>query len=572
MKPLISVIINDIVVPPLLTLTQAQLGIFGEVAVISSADFTEYGELETKIKSLAIDYMYVLVIRLGDTISPELQAFIPEFLENSLHELKVNYVTEYGFNSEPLKWAKRILISRADQFHYDGLQIVPNSDAQIEETEFEMYYNIGINLREYRLRNYNHTNLLISSQVQLFDEWFSIRLYAKAEEIGHAILRKSANIEVRNYILNQLSSLAMLDQNQDKMSDIIEQYAEDLPHNILVLADYYFAFSEYKEVLDLLSQYEEPIENNSGVPYDRERYLAYVYLLKAKSLLYLKQTEEAIEVATEFYTHSVVLRNQINWVKLLTTELHNQEEIQSLPKPTNTTPPNFLLLSQPRTGSTYVQQLLDSHSSLDCFGELLAVNKPRFGLHNSSQDLSQLIQQRIQNPVAFLSDQMSDSKAMVGFKLLIFQLEQYEEKQRNTIWQWLLDNGNTKVIYLKRRDVIATYISFLLASNNHYWQTTKGSGKVFDTVTVNLVHFKTYLEKMRDWEIEYVSQILPSSLLTMYYEDILQNGMGEIEKYLELREEELSAQTLRQGTIPLEYLVPNLDKVREFYEENPIYI
>ena len=96
------------------------------------------------------------------------------------------------------------------------MQIIPNTDSQKDDTELEVYYNVGVNLREQRLRNYNHTNLLISSQVQLFDEWFAVRQYAKAEEIGHLIMGKSGNTEVRNYILNELSSLAMLDQNQDK--------------------------------------------------------------------------------------------------------------------------------------------------------------------------------------------------------------------------------------------------------------------------------------------------------------------------------------------------------------------
>ena len=565
MRPLLCFLIADIDFPALLEATRVRLGALGPVEVLSLQEFGLHSDLEAIMKQKAVDYEYVMVLRLGDELAPELLRYIPEFLAGPEVELGINYVLDHGFNSAPRKWCRRVLAVKTTHLRYDGVQLVPSLGLR-DETELEVYYNAGVTLRESRLRNYRLGTTLITTQIQLMDEWTSIRQNAKAAEVGHTILAKSAAPEVRGYVLNQLCVLAMQDQNAQAVEELLLQYPEDLADNLLVQADFYWVTGQAGEVVELLAGYEEPDEPRSGVPWDNERARAYVYYLLALAHLQLGNSTRSREYATEFYRHSVVLRFQINYVKAVQSDLQSRELIT----PASATPrtaPDFLLVSQPRTGSTWVQQQLNSHPRLTCYGELLAINKPRFGDLPAPASLGELITEREQDPVNFISNTLK-GEGLRGFKLLLFQLDRYANR---SLWPFLLDGGHTKVIYLKRRDVVATYVSFLLASNNHYWQTTRGSGRILDTVTVNLRHFRTYLEKMRAWEETYLAQVHPAALQTVYYEDLVANELAGVQEFLDVSPAELTAQTLIQGRLPLEHVVTNLEEVQQYYAQNTTY-
>ncbi len=566
MKSLITFLIVDIEAPAYRSATLQQLQTLSPVEeLVLGVDYMAVADIESCIKQKSKAYDSVMVVRLGDQLSQDLIGAIPEFLNSKVPVLAVNYVNRYGFNSEPRIWSKRVWIVDTEHLLFDGYQLLqPKDNSIVEYSELEVYNNIGVNLRSEQLKSYDLDSLHIYSQVCILNDWITVRQLNKASEIGHHILKINLNTEVRYYVLNQLSAVAMVDQNKETMSQLVEAYQSDVQVNPLVLADYFFVNDKYEEVLEVLEGYDEPDFAKTGLPYDRERYRAYVYFLQAKSLLLLGRVEEAIKISELFYLQSIVLRHQIKWVRLLRQELgagivKNREV---------STAPNFLVVSQPRTGSTWLQSLLNSHSKLTCYGELLAINKPRYGaIGTDIASVGSDLKLRESDPIGFVSRLMQQPRS--GFKLHLFQLDDYE---KYSLWPWLLDNGNTKVLYLKRRDVVATYISFVLASNNNYWQTQRNESRVFDTVEINLVHFKTYMEKMNEWEEKYISQVLPGSLMKVYYEDLLQNGMEDVQIFLGADYQELSSGTVKQNMIPLEYIVRNLDKVLEFYQESQIYV
>jgi hypothetical protein len=556
-------IINDINADFLLGPTLSLLKQIGLVTVVCNSNFYSYSDISSYILSNT-ESEYIGVIRLGDNISNELFKHVPVFLNSGNHQLLVNYVIDHGFNSEPLKWSKRVLISKKQNFRYDGVQIIPQFGL-IDNTELEVFYAIGVNLRMQRLRKYRFDfGVLISSQIQLMDEWYSIRMYEKSKELAIDILKKSNSEIVRDYTINQLAQIVLHDNNKNEFENIITQYRADLKRNPLVLADYFLLSNDIINAEQVLNQYQEPEEKiilENGVFWDRERYQAYFFYLLIQIMILKKvESSELINQLNLFYKYSIVLRNQIRIVK----ELSNIK-IENKTQKNLSHAPDFVLVTHPRNGSTWIQQQLNSHQDLVCYGELLALNKPRYGCVNE-RNLGADILQRNENTIDFLSQFFEQPKS--GFKLHLFQIEQYDDKN---LWTWLLNNGNTKIIFLKRRDIIASYISFLLASSNHYWQTTSGDGKVIDTVTVNLKHFKTYLEKLSFWENTYISKINPESLLNIYYEDIVTNGLVEVEDFLGVNHQDLVAETLKQGLIPLEKIVDNLQEVVQYYNDDILY-
>lgn len=555
-------VIADVDFPPLLELTRRKFARLGEVVVIERSEFTDYREVEAIIRQKGCGFNYFLVIRLGDELAPEIATYLPDFLASGADELVVNYVLETGFNSVPRKWARRILVTKVQNFRYDGVQIVPGISLR-DETELEVYATLGLQLRSQRLRAFHGSNLLITSQIELLDAWQSVHQLSKAREVGETILAKSASPEIRRYVLHQLAQIALHDGNATALEDLLLTYSTEIEDLPLIQAEFYHLTNQPAEVVRTLADYAESDESRTGVPWDLERFRAYPFYLLALAYRELGQTDLAQEAANQFYAHSVVLRFQINYVKALRAAL-----LVSNPTRT-TTAPDFLLVSQPRTGSTWTQQQLASHPELTCFGELLALNRPRFGNQKNTRALGTAVLERETNPVGFLSRQFADTSTLVGFKLLLFQLEQYPNY---SLWPWLLNNGQTKIVYLKRRHVIAAYVSFLLASNNHYWQTTRPSGQVWDTVTVNLRHFQTYLEKMQAWETKYLAAVPLRALQVIYYEDVVAKGLDATLQFLEVSTQTpLQATTLTQGRLPLELIVTNLDEVKSYYEANPIY-
>lgn len=565
MKSLVTVLIVDIDAGEYKDSFLDQLGqITPVVQLLVGRDYNENNELEGLIKEVSANYEYVMILRLGDQLSHELIEYISEFIKSNNLTLAVNYVNRYGFNTEPRIWSKRVLITQSQDFGFDGYQLLQSRADHITYTDFEVYNNLGTDLKRERLKYIDLTSFHIYSKVSIMDDWFALRQYPKGMEVAHSILSKNLNPQVRYYVLNQLSHSIMQDQNARLMDHLIQQYSEDIKQNPLVLADYFFVHGQYKNVLETLDGYTEPNYVNSGLPYDRERYRAYVYYLQAQSYLLMGQLDEATKTSTLFFEQSVVLRHQIKWVKLLRSHINHYEN-----KVVNSRPPSFALVSQPRTGSTWLQTLINSHSQITCFGELLAINKPRLGEGNSvSKSVGELVQQREQNVIGFLDGFFGAGGN--GFKLHLFQLDEYE---KHNIWPWLLDNGSTKVIYLKRRDVVATYISFLLASQNNYWQTQREDSRVFDTVTVNLLHFRTYMEKMKGWEDKYMSQVNWNSLMVVYYEDLLSGeyALNEIQSFLGVEIENLQGNVVLQRSKSLIHIVSNLKQVVEFYHDNPIY-
>lgn len=197
---------------------------------------------------------------------------------------------------------------------------------------------------------------------------------------------------------------------------------------------------------------------------------------------------------------------------------------------------NFLIAGIQRSGTTYIRRCLDSHSMIQCHGEVFLkryCNNP-YGYY---EYLSASLQRRIGHilyrslVVNHYLDYLASvsSKPIVGFKLMHSQLRRipYEFPMllRN------IHNGDIKVIQIIRRNVLKTYLSRL---------STKASGRYHAksdidvaTLFVDTSRLISELDKIRAENAWWSRLLSGTNYMVVEYESFTANKEAESRRMLD---------------------------------------
>jgi len=162
---------------------------------------------------------------------------------------------------------------------------------------------------------------------------------------------------------------------------------------------------------------------------------------------------------------------------------------------------HFIMISQARSGTTWLKNLLDSHPNVFCAGELF--------INDDGLTLEEAYRQ--------LEEKAKDKQIMtVGFKLHAWQIKHIHGP---------VDLSGTKILFYWRRNVVRQYISALAHEHSHQFQAL--SPEEAD----NLSHYKPFIdiEKMvrtiddtLTERCEVMRQLAGAhSCPTLHYEDLL---------------------------------------------------
>ncbi|CAH1778083.1 unnamed protein product [Owenia fusiformis] len=173
---------------------------------------------------------------------------------------------------------------------------------------------------------------------------------------------------------------------------------------------------------------------------------------------------------------------------------------------------HFLILSEARSGSTYLQDLINKHSHLTSYDELLSqVQLSKFQLddiRNKSEYILRCIKPDANIP-----------GILTGFKVFISQLKasKLELKKLMTLLE------NPAVIVLQRCNLLDQYISLVKATRTQQW-TSQMKGKTERSpFNLDIENFENYATSQNEhWKI--ILNELKSYPYVMYvtYDDILQ--------------------------------------------------
>ena len=134
---------------------------------------------------------------------------------------------------------------------------------------------------------------------------------------------------------------------------------------------------------------------------------------------------------------------------------------------------NFIIYSSPRSGSSWICDLLDSHPQIVCLGEIFHNSKLITGADNSFNKeivTNFNIKQKNERPFDYFRHLKNNSSAKYfGFKVF--------PRHANGVWKKFLTRQNFQHIFLYRENKLAQFSSLQLARTSQIWISTNETNK-----------------------------------------------------------------------------------------------
>lgn len=233
----------------------------------------------------------------------------------------------------------------------------------------------------------------------------------------------------------------------------------------------------------------------------------------------------------------------------------------------------FIILGRGRSGSNWLRTLLNSHPNVVAFGELF--NNSSYRRRNIGwavpgyRPTTAQLNLREQNPIEFIRKEifapMPVSVRAVGFKLFYYHAR---TDDRKIVWDYL-KSLEPRVLQLKRRNLLAVYLSRVIADETRQWSgaVQDSTGKGYELDYDECVRF---FEQITRHEKEF-SDFFPGTL-TVCYEDMLADFESEMRRvldYLGVRHASLASPLQRQRKRTLRETITNFEELKERFSDTP---
>jgi LPS sulfotransferase NodH len=250
----------------------------------------------------------------------------------------------------------------------------------------------------------------------------------------------------------------------------------------------------------------------------------------------------------------------------------------------------FLIVSTPRSGSTFLAGLLRSHPHLVCYNELLLPVRCPFiySFFPASTD-AEVLAIRDRDPVKFLKDfvfrdYLPEFKA-VGFKVHYAQLS---DPRFTKARKHFLANRDILIVHLIRRNYLRTYLSHRNAKATGQWSQINpalldGAKKLgikipddasaikgaTEQIWIDPIEVKAYFEQT-DLEIsQYRSAFRRHQSIPIYYEDLAYDHQSAITPLLSLlgvEQCQLFSIIQKQNSHSLEESITNFSELKRMFQ------
>jgi len=226
----------------------------------------------------------------------------------------------------------------------------------------------------------------------------------------------------------------------------------------------------------------------------------------------------------------------------------------------------FVILTTPRTGSSYLRQLLRSHPRVIGYGELFNPGKIEFntpGFDNRNKALRRL---RDRDPAAFLETQIFRGYpahiAAVGFKVHYFQLDLPRSRAAR---DYLASMPGLLVFHLARRNLLRAYLSSVVMERTGVTGIMSPAERRAPRVALDPGDCIRYFEHTVRQRSAYQQLFAATRLVPVVYEDLTDDFRAETTRLLAILGVEpaaLTAKTVLQEVRPLREAITNYDDLR----------
>lgn len=224
----------------------------------------------------------------------------------------------------------------------------------------------------------------------------------------------------------------------------------------------------------------------------------------------------------------------------------------------------FIILGRSRVGSNFLRGLLNAHSQITAFGEILRdvtdTDWDHMGYFQSPQTVAALQNE----PAAFLQKKLFGRFPRyiraVGFKIF------YYHAPNSGVWEYLQADTAIRVIHLKRRNILKTHLSRKRAAATDFWVKTSQQQERQTTFTLDYDDCLRDFTRTRRWEKAFDTQFQSHPVLEIFYEDLVADRareMRRVEQFLNVDFEEVQPTTRKQSKAKLSAVIRNYDDLKQ---------
>ncbi|MEP2024965.1 sulfotransferase domain-containing protein [Reichenbachiella sp.] len=204
----------------------------------------------------------------------------------------------------------------------------------------------------------------------------------------------------------------------------------------------------------------------------------------------------------------------------------------------------FVILCDPRTGSTWLHTLLNSSDQILSYGELL-----------TERNLTQSLEKTIWH------DHHQSIKA-IGCKIFYEQLSDPKFKKLLTE---ISENKSIKIIDLKRENMVECFVSLKIAEKTQSWSNdAKGTSKV-DKLSINIEELEAFIKERKGSRSQVLNLLGDHKKYKTTYEQLVGQTRKELEdlqSFLGVEPMSMFSLLNKQNSASLEDLISNFEEIK----------
>jgi LPS sulfotransferase NodH len=223
---------------------------------------------------------------------------------------------------------------------------------------------------------------------------------------------------------------------------------------------------------------------------------------------------------------------------------------------------SFVILCEPRTGSTLLHTYLNFHPNIKSYGEVIREQVEK----NHGSDPVFL-------PTKVFKPHGRHLQA-IGLKLFYFY---YDHPAYSDTFKEIVQQKDIKIIHLVRKDIFQLYVSLKIAQKTNIWSSSNGNSnkkskpKIFIKTDEFEIFAQTYIQRQHYFKMLFK----PHEVLFISYEDLTTNPqtiLEQAQKFLGVKPKHLLSLLKKQNIDALESVVINYDDIRKTIDQITVKI
>lgn len=208
----------------------------------------------------------------------------------------------------------------------------------------------------------------------------------------------------------------------------------------------------------------------------------------------------------------------------------------------------FIVLSTSRSGSNLLISLLNTHPAVRIYGEVIKV-----AYRKGIDDLTSYVQKKLFAP------RPGFVKA-VGFKIF------YSHASENSVWNYLSQDKEIKIIHLKRENLLKQLISKKRSSRTGLYHYIENKHNMYNSpITIDYETCKNFFESAEETYQRMKYLFCGHECLELFYEDLTSDRVGSIKRvldFIELSQRELKTSFKKQSAKKPEETLLNYNELK----------